>query len=401
MACPADRSFCELVVALSTILDTEEETKLYHAWRVALVAAELARLVLPGQVTPVFYAGLLHDIGGMGLDDHLVHQVYRPAARQNPEIIAHPAKGAAMVALIPGLGEGVAAMIRDHHERWDGSGYPRGLRGGDIAPGALLLGLADEFDLALRAYGEGDWAGLRQFMAGRLQGCFPPEMVSSLESLLAGPLYAEVATNVALELKMFQVILNLPPVNFQVAEPMKVTINLFARIIDAKHAYTAGHSRRVADYAMRLARCLGYDAAGIQRLEIAGLLHDFGKIAVPRSVLDKQGKLDESELKVVRRHPGRTIDLLKSVTSLKDIALDAGLHHERYDGRGYPYGLQGRDIPRGARIIAVADAFDAMTSLRPYQPTRTPAEAMAILARGSGSQFDPEVVAVAPCLLAE
>lgn len=399
MGCPTDRSFCELVVALSTILDVEEETKLYHAWRVALVARELAQKVLPGQATPVFYAGLLHDIGGMGLDDHLVHLVLKAGARQNPEIRAHPARGAAMVAAIPGLGEEVAAMIRDHHERWDGSGYPRGLKGEAIVPGALLLGLADEFDLTLRAYPGSDWSTVRKALARTARGAFPPELFAALDSLMAGSLFTEVATNTSLELKMFRIILDLPPVNFHVDEPMKITINLFAQIIDAKHAYTAGHSRRVASYAMRLARCLGFSEEAIQRLEIAGLLHDFGKIAVPRAILDKPGRLDARELKIVRQHPVRTIDLLTSVTSLKDIAHDAGLHHERYDGKGYPYGLHDGEIPLGARIIALADAFDAMTSLRPYQPTRTPEEALAILNRGSGSQFDPAVVAVAPCLL--
>nr|WP_277998770.1 HD-GYP domain-containing protein [Moorella sulfitireducens] len=380
-------------------MDVEEETKLYHAWRVALVARELAQKVLPEQSTQVFYAGLLHDLGGIGLDDHLVHLVTRAGAELNPEIREHPRKGAAMVAAIPGLGEEVAAMIRDHHEHWDGSGFPRGLKGGAIVPGALLLGLADHFDLALRTNPGSDWPAVKKAMERKVQGAFPPELPAVLDSLMQEFLFAEVATNAALELKMFRLILNLPPVKFNVNEPMKITINLFARIIDTKHTYTAGHSQRVAGYVVKLARCLGFSEEETGRLEIAGLLHDFGKIAVPRAILDKPGPLDTREIKIVRQHPVRTIDLLTSVSGLKDLARDAGLHHERYDGKGYPYGLQGGEIPLGARIIALADAFDAMTSLRPYQPTRTPEEALAILNRGSGSQFDPQVVAVAPCLL--
>ncbi|WP_338818605.1 hypothetical protein MTCOM_25310 [Moorella thermoacetica] len=400
MGCPPDRSFCELVVALSTILDIEEETKLYHAWRVALVAQELARRVIPDEATLVFYGGLLHDIGAMGLDDHLVHLALQRGSRNNPEVVNHPLRGADMVAAIPGLGEKVAAMIRDHHERWNGSGYPRGIAGNHIATGAMLLGLADELDLVLRVHPGTSWARLRETLNRRVQGGFPPELLAILDKMMNGPLYAEIATNTALELKMFKVILDLPPINFQVPDPMKITIDLFARIIDAKHAYTAGHSHRVAAYALNLARCLGYNDAKLRRLEIAGLLHDFGKIAVPRAILDKQGRLNSEELKVVRRHPAWTIELLEGVTSLKDIARDAGLHHERYDGKGYPYGLHDGEIPLGARIIAVADAFDAMTSNRPYQPTRTPEEALKILAGGAGTQFDPEVTAVASCLLA-
>ncbi|MGI9860667.1 HD domain-containing phosphohydrolase [Moorella naiadis] len=394
-----DRTFSELVVALSTILDIEQETKLYHAWRVALVAQELARRELPELANRVFYAGLLHDLGAIGLDDHLVHLVVKPEASGNPAILDHPQKGAVMVAAIPGLGDEAAAMIRDHHERWDGSGYPRGIKGQDLAPGALILGLADELDLVLRAHPGAPWSSLRGTLLRKVRGGFPPELLATLDKLLQGPLYGEIATNVALELKMFQVIMALPPVNFQVQDPMKITIDLFAGIIDAKHAYTAGHSHRVAAYALKLARCLGYGVEELQRLEIAGLLHDFGKIAVPRAVLDKPGRLDRDELQVVRRHPVRTIELLSGVSGLKDLARDAGLHHERYDGKGYPYGLHDGEIPAGARIIAVADAFDAMTSNRPYQWTRTPAEAVQVLAGGAGSQFDPKIVGVASCLL--
>lgn len=399
MGCPPDRSFCELVVALSTILDIEQETKLYHAWRVALVAQELAHREMPERANLVFYAGLLHDLGAMGLDDHLIHLVLKPEARDNPAILGHPQKGAIMVAAIPGLGDEAAAMIRDHHERWDGSGYPRGIRGQDLEPGAMLLGLADELDLVLRTHPGAPWSTIRGTLLRKIRGGFPPELLATLDELLQGPLYMEIATNAALELKMFKVIMALPPVNFQVPDPMKITIDLFAEIIDAKHAYTAGHSHRVASYALKLARCLGYREEELQRLEIAGLLHDFGKIAVPRAVLDKPGRLDRKELEVVRRHPAWTIELLSGVSSLKGLARDAGLHHERYDGKGYPYGLHDGEIPAGARIIAVADAFDAMTSNRPYQHTRTPDEAVQILSGGAGSQFDPEVVAVAPCLL--
>ncbi|PRR72898.1 HD-GYP domain-containing protein [Neomoorella humiferrea] len=399
MGCGAERTFCELIVALSNILDVEENTKLYHAWRVALVAGEMARKVLPEQANLVFYAGLLHDIGGMGLDDHLVHIILKGDGGKNPEVRAHPQKGADIVAAIPGLGEEAATMVRQHHERYDGSGYPAGLKGKAIDPGALLLGLADEFDLVLRVLPGRPWSTVKETLQRRIGGAIPAELVTVLDKVMSGGLFDEVATLPALELKMFHTILNLPPVNFNINEPMMITINLFAQIIDAKHTYTAGHSRRVASYAMKLGRCLGMDDEGIQRLEIAGLLHDFGKIAVPRAILDKPGRLDEREWEIVQQHPGRTIELLNGVTSLKSLARDAGLHHERYDGKGYPYGLKGTEIPLGARIIAVADAFDAMTSRRPYQPTRTFEEALAMLAKGSGIQFDPAVVAVADCLL--
>lgn len=399
MPCPPDRSFCELVAALATVLDMEDEYKLYHAWRVALIARELARHLLPAEEALVFYGGLLHDLGGIGLPDHLVHQVLRPGAEQDPEIREHPRRGAAMVRVMPALGERVARMVEEHHERWDGSGYPRGLKGQEISPGALLINIADVFDLQLRAAPGATWEKVRRSMAPLAGRAYPGEVWQGFDRLMSGTLWDNLVAEAALERAIEAAMQELPPVEFSPDQTLKAAIALFAQIIDAKHGYTGGHSQRVAVYAVKLAQCLGLEEAEREKVEVAGLLHDFGKVAVPRPVLDKAGPLSQEEWQVVKRHPGRTIALLSQISGLKEVAELAGLHHERYDGRGYPYGLRDGEIPLAARIIAVADAYDAMTSPRPYQLTRTPAQALEMLQKGAGTQFDPEVVAMAPVLV--
>jgi len=395
VSCPKDKPFCELIAALGTVLDMEDEVKLYHAWRVALVARRLAQDLLPREEALVFYAALLHDIGGIGLPDHIVHKVLQPGAEEDLEIRQHPQRGAEMVRLFPVLGPQIAPMVEQHHEHWDGSGYPKGLKNGEIHPGALLISISDIFDLRLRVSRVKTWEKIRPAMAGLSGKVYPPDLWEAFDRLMSSSFWEEVATDTSIEARMKAIPEILPPMEGMSGDLLKATISLFAHIIDAKHKYTGGHSHRVAAYALKLAKALGLKEEEMEGLEIAALLHDFGKVAVPRSVLDKPGPLNSFEFEIIRRHPLRTIALLKQVSGLRQLAEIAGLHHERYDGKGYPYGLKGEKIPLPSRILAVADAFDAMTSSRPYQPLRTPQEALEHLRQGAGSQFDPRIVDVA------
>ncbi len=164
-----------------------------------------------------------------------------------------------------------------------------------------------------------------------------------------------------------------------------------ARAVDARDAYTGSHSERVAELAARLARRIGVDQEQVELTRLAGSLHDLGKLAIPEEILRKPGPLSETERLVLERHPQIGFRMLESlgVDPVADWVLH---HHERWDGSGYPDGLPGDDIPLGARIIFVADAYDAMTSDRVYRDRLSDDEAIAELARCSGSQFDPDVV---------
>ncbi len=165
-----------------------------------------------------------------------------------------------------------------------------------------------------------------------------------------------------------------------------------ARAVDARDAYTGSHSERVADLAARLAAQLGVDREQVELTRLAGSLHDLGKLAIPEEILRKPGPLSETERLVLERHPQIGFRMLESlgVDPVADWVLH---HHERWDGSGYPDGLPGDEIPLGARIIFVADAYDAMTSDRVYRDRLSDDEAIAELERCAGSQFDPDIVA--------
>jgi putative nucleotidyltransferase with HDIG domain len=162
-------------------------------------------------------------------------------------------------------------------------------------------------------------------------------------------------------------------------------------LLEHRDPYTHGHSKRVARHAERIARRLGLSGEQVDRVRAAALVHDIGKINVPRGVLTKPGRLTDAEFELVKRHAG---DGAVMVGELGDPELAAIVrhHHERLDGGGYPDGLAGADIPLGARIIAVADTFDAITSARPYRKTRTHRQALEVVRREAGSQLDPDAV---------
>ena len=166
----------------------------------------------------------------------------------------------------------------------------------------------------------------------------------------------------------------------------------FAKVIDMKDSYTKGHSFRVAEYTSLLARELGCDDETVERYYRIALLHDVGKIGIPKSVLNKPGKLTDAEYDVIKSHTTKGYDVLKDIKIMPDLATGAQSHHERPDGLGYPNHLKGDEIPRVAQIIAVADCFDAMYSNRPYRKRMNFERAVSIIRDASGSQLTPDVV---------
>ena len=170
-----------------------------------------------------------------------------------------------------------------------------------------------------------------------------------------------------------------------------------ASAIDAKDTYTRGHSVRVAEYSRELAKRMGKSPREVEDIYYVGLLHDIGKIGISNKIINKPGRLSEEEYAVIQSHPAIGAEILGNISELPGISTGAHWHHERYDGTGYPDGLAGEQIPETARIIGVADAYDAMSSRRSYRDVLTQAIVRSEIEKGKGTQFDP---VIAECMIA-
>jgi len=161
--------------------------------------------------------------------------------------------------------------------------------------------------------------------------------------------------------------------------------------LDARDKYTAGHSRRVMEYASGIARNMGMEEKDIEKLKVSALLHDIGKVGVPDAVLHKGSKISDKEFTVIKKHPGIGANILETIGAFRDLVPVVYHHHERFDGMGYPRGIYGEQIPLHSRIIALADSFDAMTSTRPYRKALPVEAALLEIELNRGRQFDPTV----------
>ena len=169
-------------------------------------------------------------------------------------------------------------------------------------------------------------------------------------------------------------------------------ISALTAAIDAKDHYTFQHSKNVAYYAEAIARAIGTSDEYREILKEAALLHDIGKIGIPENILNKEGKLTDEEYDAMKRHVESSVEIIRHLPNM-DYVIPAVLgHHERFDGKGYPRRIAGKDIPLAARILCVADSFDAMVSKRCYKPSMSVEFAVGELEKGAGSQFDPELV---------
>ncbi|HBN09163.1 MAG TPA: hypothetical protein DD435_11135 [Cyanobacteria bacterium UBA8530] len=385
------RLFKDLLKALSLVLDLALDQKQQHSLRVAVACVQIgAESGLPATaLRDLFYAGLLHDIGEIGLLDEL-------QGDQNQ----HPAAGARIVSLIPSLAQ-AAESIRHHQERFDGSGFPAKLRGEQIPLSSQILALCNAVDSIAFATGPlennpraiprdqvlhalDSWKGSR----------FEPGLVSSYAGILRRGAVWDMSEfsekhwkNLKLDIIDMSYLIDLEEINY-----LEVTLKVFATIIDTKHRYTQGHSQRVAEFARILSRTLALSVEQERQIYYAGFLHDAGKVCVSRQVLDKPSKLSDMEWKMIADHPRNSRMIIEKISSLEVESEIAGYHHERFDGRGYPFGLKGEEIPIGSRIMAVADSYDAMTSQRSYRISLSHEDAIEEIIRCSGQMYDPKVV---------
>lgn len=393
------RIFKDLMKALGLVLDLALGNKQQHSLRVAITSVQTGSLlgIQAEEMRDLFYAGLLHDLGEICLRED--ERQLLAAGNEVPDSLRrYPGVGAQICAWIPSL-EGAAQLIRQHKERIDGSGFPEGLHGNQISMASQVLALVNDLDdvvfLTSPRIDRDPRTRLRE-VAWRWRGRKVSEEVADayLEVQRLGSWsltdFAEKHwKSLKLDIVDLAKLFELDEQQF-----VETILRVLASVIDAKHSYTHGHSWRVAAYARLLALHSGATSDDQTKVYHAGLLHDAGKVGLPSAILDKSGALTPEEWQLIREHPRKTHLIVQTIKGMEEIADIAGSHHERVDGKGYHLGLAGHAIPWGARVLAVADTYDAMCSDRAYRKALTHEVAAEELSRHAGKMYDPAIVAV-------
>lgn len=312
------------------------------------------------------------------------------------ELIETRCSRGADIARLMHFSDDVATGIQHLDEHWDGSGKPEGLKATDIhifARIALVAQVADVFNIS-----GGPDAAMRE-IRNRAGTWFDPKIAKVFDAI-ATPAFWDLLKSPDLD----QHLLQLEPAQIErtVDEDYLDDIaRAFAQVIDAKSPYTAGHSERVTLFADMIAEEMGCTPEHRRWLRRAALLHDIGKLGVSNSVLDKPGKLDDSEWRQMRMHAEHSRTILSGISIFSELADIAAAHHERLDGKGYPRGLERRDLAMETRILSVADVFDALTAERPYRAAMPTATALALMDEQVGTAFDGRCLSALKAALAK
>jgi putative nucleotidyltransferase with HDIG domain len=286
------------------------------------------------------------------------------------------------------LGEDAAETVLRLDEHWDGGGYPGHQRGEEIPLLARIASVAQNLDVFGTEDGE---SAALEVLRRRSGTWFDPELVRVAERLHGeGCLWTHCRRSDNPE-DTRRAVLHVDPGTSTrlTAERIDDICEAFAGVVDAKSPFTYTHSLGVTDVAVAMARELQLAPERVQLVQRAALLHDLGKLGVPNTILDKHGPMDAAEWVVVRQHPAHSRAILERVAAFEEIAALAGEHHERLNGSGYPLQLTGEQMSLESRLIAMADAFAAMTEERPYRPARDPRAILQIIARSVPQEMDP------------
>jgi len=494
-----------IIHSMAYALDGKDPKSVGHCQKIAANAVALARRLSlpPGELETIARGALLHDVGKIGVPDGLLARDRVLDGDELSEYRKHAAFGEQILGPLISF-SGVREIIRHHHERLDGSGYPDGLSGSELTLGAEIVAVANHYEDLVLLLGQ-PAAASQALRSQAIAGAFhvqiveeflalppveaapeswdellpPVETAPSGKILIADPggrtrtLLEDVLQNAGNRVSFVDsaealleavavsppdlVLIGLPdswaacetlrsrektgflplvimtdfegakdkaraakagaddvlmlPVNrvelisrvrsllrlrlhFRDLEEHQSVVLSLATALEAKDPYTRGHSERVGVLSARLAREMGMTEEQCELMKVAGLLHDIGKIGVPEHLLNKKGALTEEEFQSILTHPRRGELICRPVRSLQTVLPYIRHHHERYDGRGYPDRLKGDAIPIGARVLAMADAFDALTSDRSYRKRLPSEEALTILARETETgHWDPLVFA--------
>ena len=430
----------QIVAALSTALDLTEGQPENHSVRSCLIALRLGREIglSPQDEEALLYAVLLKDLGCssnaakmcwlFGADERRVkHDLktvnWQKAASKFGFAVRHVAPGestiqkvlrlvamaregesgerklveircerGAEIAANVGLPAATSLAIKHLDEHWNGGGHPSGLKGEEISLLGRIAGLVQTVDVFVTADGlDAGYAVARE----RRGTWFDPELVTALESIRGDAAFWQAAygPDPRAVLEAWDRVDSGTEIITADSEQLDRLCLGFAQVVDAKSPWTFRHSERVAEIAAGVSRELGGNSAVCRDVYLAGLMHDLGKLGVSNMILDKPGKPTDDEFAEIRKHPDLSEQVLRRVDGFARFADVACAHHERLDGRGYHRRLPDTVLPFEARILAVADVFEALTANRPYRDGMPAEKAFDIMRRDLGTAFDHECFA--------
>ncbi len=392
----------ECIEALGLILEynLKDHPAHQHAIRVgegcALVGEKVG--LKPKTIQRLYYAGLIHDVGKISIDLNILSKKGPLNAEEFEAVKLHSVYGSRIVASLHELSD-MALWVRWHHEKWDGTGYPDGLYKDELPVEIQILGAIDCFDslqtprMDRPAHTPDDAFNILNQYRGTH---YNPDIIDLVfemhreKTLIPGRSSEEF-----LQLKDKYINFPLNGSNDYFGEYYGIMglypiLRLFARVIDAKHHYTRGHSIRVSLLSGYVAKEMGLSRDDVIKTEIAGLLHDAGKVSIPNDILNKVDKPTKKEWEIIKYHPVHSSEILKKVTPFSDISEIVYNHHRWADGRGYPEKNSPDTANIISQIIAVVDAYDAITTERPYSPAQLPSTAFKKIEERLGSQFNRE-----------
>ncbi|MBP5406789.1 HD domain-containing protein [bacterium] len=373
--------------------------KYYHSWKVCIISCMIGRkLGLDrSEMKELFFAALMHDIGGVTVDGHIIElltqipDVY--GQKNNFPIFIHPFRSETILESFPTFRK-IGEIAGAHHEFYDGTGFPKGLKGDKIPLFSRIIRIADAVDIALNLHGSetlDDFISLLGISSGEE---FDPELYNIFVDLIKNDgLFDLIKTTEDVEKNMAELKKEMQDGYFFASSD---TLNRFfktvAAIVDNLTSPGHNHSLRVAEISVQIAYLMKLSESEILAVRWAAFMHDVGKLAGDRLVYRKKEKLTDEEWHTVRGHVQRSYDIINGIAGMDKIAYYILYHHENYDGSGYPEGLKGDKIPFASRILRVADAFDAITSNRPYHKKKQQEDAVSELRKNVGRQFDPAIV---------
>ena len=362
----------KLLAVLSEALDSVEKEFLgvtdHHAKRVALLCVRMARAagMTDAELSTLAINALLHD---SALNEH--RSLYSQAVVPPDALRGHCIAGEENLRLLPG--DVSRGFVLYHHENSDGSG-PFGKTSEDTPLGAQLIHIADQVDRrfptgAMTANGLG---AIRTFVRESRDTLFSRQACELLLSVMTEETLTELSDE-----KIADAVMEIPDEVYET--DLRALSGLFARIIDYKSPFTRDHSVGLAEKAEAMARYYGWDDELTHQLYCAGALHDIGKLLVDRDVLEKPGKLDQREYQHIQSHAYETFRLLSRLSVLDPVTRWASYHHEKLNGKGYPFGLTEKDLDEQSRLLACLDIYQALTEDRPYKAGMSHGKAISIL----------------------